>query len=558
MSNTASLFCDINTFDNQHKCFAANNEEIIESCSSLKRLMHALKYYSLLDISNSKICGETLLNFIQNIYHQFLDDFSHLIEEHQPQLHRIHASLLTNSKYGFIQCDMKSCKYTSRHHSIRDEDNINNNTVTVSDPMLRFCVEMMDSLHFYVFHLFDCGLRLISNANETTDSFEERKTAIYPIVATFDRFNNSTKFSINIQPNQNNNSETYLDELYTYLNDKKRENDCNYASLSKFLISEDFDTDTVEYDIIAGVGNILNNTKDTHCFASVKQFIQTTKLHSSSFNIGIIWYYWPYYEHFKQHGVTDNDHGGHSVSDLFIYPKYKDFKQEISNYKYISVTDYEKDIKTKAIQYLATQKVRKIKTGHRSTITDLHYGIKSDTVLSYNNLISLIMYTDYSDHSTDFSKSFRQIFAFEHIQSIKQRNIYYYWMSKTLRETVQIFGKCAAGKTLRDFDNGYLSGPFYTGISAQMVLPNFNIRLCSPTSTSCQLTVAVKFSGEDGIVIALNNPKDSYQHKWLTGFNCSWLSRYKEEDERLFFGGGFFIKMVSVRIRNTNQNFEEF
>eukprot|EP01084_Bolivina_argentea_P070683 128526_1 len=91
-----------------------------------------------------------------------------------------------------------------------------------------------------------------------------------------------------------------------------------------------------------------------------------------------------------------------------------------------------------------------------------------------------------------------------------------------------------------------------------MNMPSFNIRLCSPTSTSCQLTVAVKFSGEDGIVIALNNPEDFFQYKWLTGFNCSWLSRYKEEDERLFFGGGYFIKMVSVRIRNTNQNFEEF
>merc|ERR1712154_678731 len=64
--------------------------------------------------------------------------------------------------------------------------------------------------------------------------------------------------------------------------------------------------------------------------------------------------------------------------------------------------------------------------------------------------------------------------------------------------------------------------------------------------------VAVKFSGDKGIVIQLDNPQTE-QYWLLRGFNCSWISRYKEEDERLFFGGFRRIKIESIRKRNTKQ-----
>ncbi len=77
---------------------------------------------------------------------------------------------------------------------------------------------------------------------------------------------------------------------------------------------------------------------------------------------------------------------------------------------------------------------------------------------------------------------------------------------------------------------GYLSGPFYCGMNILMNMPCFNIRLCSPTSTSKKIEVATKFSGPNGIIIHFNNPW-TYQYQYLRGFNVSWLSRYGEEDE---------------------------
>ena len=63
-----------------------------------------------------------------------------------------------------------------------------------------------------------------------------------------------------------------------------------------------------------------------------------------------------------------------------------------------------------------------------------------------------------------------------------------------------------------------------------MTMPQFAISLLSPTSTSCHLEVAMNFSGEEGIIIELDNTREPACA--LKGLDVLWLSRYKEEDER--------------------------
>ena len=75
-----------------------------------------------------------------------------------------------------------------------------------------------------------------------------------------------------------------------------------------------------------------------------------------------------------------------------------------------------------------------------------------------------------------------------------------------------------------------LLGPFYCGMSAVMTMPQFTMHLLSPTSTSCHIQVAVKFSGDQGILIQFNN--DDGRAKDVRGMDISWLSRFKKEDER--------------------------
>ena len=78
-----------------------------------------------------------------------------------------------------------------------------------------------------------------------------------------------------------------------------------------------------------------------------------------------------------------------------------------------------------------------------------------------------------------------------------------------------------------------MTGPFYTGISCVLEMPSFSLRLCSPSSTSVHLEVALKFGGEEGLILQLiTEGMLAGTSSFLKGLDCSRISKYKEEDER--------------------------
>ena len=252
-----------------------------------------------------------------------------------------------------------------------------------------------------------------------------------------------------------------------------------------------------------------------------------------------------------------HDHGGYKVSELFVNAKYGSFKDEIANYENFDIVQY-KQAHAKATMFIKSEKVKKITAKY----TDykhmfLHYGIAFGAILLFGHILSLILYTDYSKLSSAFSSTFRQIHNFETLKNIKRRNAAFFWMSKFLRELVECFGQCSVG----DVENGKwvdrMYGPFYCGMNIKLTVDSFAMRLNSPSSTSLQLAVAVKFSGPMGVVFTFNNP-DEWQYQFLRAFDCSFISNFKEEDERLFFGGFYRIKVVNVRLIKTKKNMQKF
>ena len=221
------------------------------------------------------------------------------------------------------------------------------------------------------------------------------------------------------------------------------------------------------------------------------------------------------------------------MCSLFIVGKYGSFKEELINYK----DEFAKDCKLvhvvmeKAKTYAKDSEVIKaIKAKGDAYLSrgqiPPYYGIKKDSPLLVEHLLSVLLYCDYTKHSASFSRSFRKTDEFEGLQSIKQRNSKYFWMAKRLRETVEIYGKCSHEGRRRG-----LFGPFYTGISRVINMPYFHIRLCSPTSTTLHIQVAMKFSGEQGMILHLNNPDRNMRCQYLRGFKVGVISRYPEEDE---------------------------
>ncbi len=206
--------------------------------------------------------------------------------------------------------------------------------------------------------------------------------------------------------------------------------------------------------------------------------------------------------------------------------KYGSFKEEMANYDLFDFRQYKEEVTVKVNGYVNTDIVRETKANFLRN--KVHYGITAETIFGFENLVSLVLYTDYSDLCTHFSGTFRQKTSHESLSSITKRNSEYWWLSKILRETVEIFGGMSRRK-------GTLFGPFFCGMSVVMNMPSFSINLCSPTSTSAQIEIAMRFSGEKGIIIQFDNPEMEMPYNNLSGFDCSWLSRYKEEDERYVF-----------------------
>eukprot|EP00483_Globobulimina_turgida_P010725 UN10746 len=194
----------------------------------------------------------------------------------------------------------------------------------------------------------------------------------------------------------------------------------------------------------------------------------------------------------------------------------------LSNNK-IDIDKY-KSIITKTNEYMNTRMVKQMKFEDDELGWDdiKYFGISHHAAITKLHLQSLSFYTDCSELSTAFSKTFRRITVSETLQSIKERNRSYWWLSKLLIEAVNCFGS----NNWENSDCDRIKGPFFCGMSMVMEVPSFMIRLCGPTSTTTQICTAANFAAGNGIILELDNVS-SLAVRVLRVLSVGWLSRYK-------------------------------
>lgn len=250
----------------------------------------------------------------------------------------------------------------------------------------------------------------------------------------------------------------------------------------------------------------------------------TYSVTSGAFSVGFNFQYWKH----KKYIIYKN--GKQELNDFYVDNKYDNLKEEILNYRYLNIALYFTEIMPKSTAFHQSKLVQSLKCNDKWG--DEHYedkyGISSGDVISQEMLICIILYTDYTDLSTDFSSTFRKNNPFQPLQAVKRRNRCYYWMAKGLKETIHIYGQdWYDGKGLLS----KLTGPFFCGISFVMNMPAFNIRLNGPTSTSIEKEVATNFCGEEGIIIQFDNT--NFICRITPAFDVSFISRYGgQENER--------------------------
>ena len=246
-----------------------------------------------------------------------------------------------------------------------------------------------------------------------------------------------------------------------------------------------------------------------------------------SFSTGQIFGYWPHWkedkkkpEHNTYYGQNNIDiFNGYSKSELFIIPFYSSLKQEIFSSGFINIKEWLQHL-YKAQQYLQTQKVKNM---IQNTWTEM-YGIKEGEPISLQHILCIILYCDTDDLQNNFSSTFRKNTVFETLYSLKKRHQKYYHFAKHIVEAIKVWG------INRDYDKEH--GPFYCGLSQVLNIGEFNIYLKSITSTSKDIEVAINFAKRDGCILQIDNDIGIGQKM----FDCSFISNYSEENERLWIG----------------------
>ena len=223
------------------------------------------------------------------------------------------------------------------------------------------------------------------------------------------------------------------------------------------------------------------------------------------------------------------------------------YKEELLNH--LAFSTYNQLIVQKAKEYMATGYVRSIRANNSEPY--FHYGIPNGSPISSGHIISIIAYCDLSKYSTKFSETFRKIQLHENVHSVRKRNAEFWWQSKYIKETIEYYGIHGNEES----NSVHEKGPFYSGVSCVLPIPEFQIRLYSPTSTSKQIEVSINFATRKGMIITFNN--EEMPAKWTQFFDCSWISRYPEENERIFVNGGQPMQVQSLLIIETNKSYKD-
>jgi len=570
---------DLSVFDDTRN--GECEDQDFRACLSMQRLLVALKYYSTLNILDSEDDLRRFQHFVFKVYtnNNFVDDYVHLSMKHEHQLEEIQTHFVQQHMQN--ECDLSKCVYTARHQLLANQ--ANTKLALQLDSRLRHFQTMFDELHFYVLHLFEVGLRLTNKekAGSHVEADDDAKnddnakpahfdadfartnrvlSARHDLASSFERFSpgNDGRYDLMVAGNEKangNDDATYLDNLYRNLKAKGVENE-SILKLQQVIKDHEYDTESLDTDFEDDMksANIQLYTDDEECSKVIQNELQLSRASSSSFAVGFRFYYWPKFKTLDdlpaeyESRFNQNDHGGYKVRELYVEKKYGSFKEEIASYRAEkwNLQIYNERVRVKAISFLSSKIVKETKARLRHDYRGLElYGIAKGAVLGYPNLVCLTLYCDYSELSAVFTGSFRKKHPFETLSAVKRRNSSFWWWSKILRETVEAFGQSYPD----------LKGPFYCGMSMVMTMPQFQIRLNGPVSTTKYDAVALQFSKAHGMLIQLDNCSGIAEY--VRGFNCSWISRYRAEDERLFFGGYYPINVQGVKLMKTKQNFED-
>eukprot|EP01084_Bolivina_argentea_P088154 159165_1 len=512
----------------------------------------------------------------------FLNEFNDHLEKERVNafyLESVYNKLI--EKLNNNKCVVATCRCILRNSRDKSLWNSTNNKSQDQNAMMYESV--LDNVHVHLFHTNDMGYRLFRKETEQLlcDTDGELKQQEL-VKKKYMKYNESIKANVKHDKFATIlTTQLFRDSFTQYLRSTTAAADSGIINkFNHWLYEQEYDTDALKFDfkyIDEYSSNIRNQMYKEQWNAALK-FMDCNDPKEVLYSFGYRFYYWEFFKNNENERNVirikgyktkadekrkwyDKGNKGYKCKQWYIPEKYENIKQEILGNKLFCLSTYEFNVAmAKANNYIDVHLVKQM----RSPSPDhLHFNIRPGTRLKISNLLSVFLYTDFSDLSKEFSTTFRKLQSYESLSSVKIRNAEFAQWARILRETVEYYGQDGYSEYF-DGKRGRkrfrtLKGPFYSGMQVIMAIPEFNIRLYGPTSTSRQIEVAERFKGDSGIIMQFNNVGERASIE-LFGLDCSWLSNYNGEDEVLFFGGLRRIKIETLIVARVGEvlNYKRF
>ena len=180
-----------------------------------------------------------------------------------------------------------------------------------------------------------------------------------------------------------------------------------------------------------------------------------------------------------------------------------------------------------------------------------YYHMKEGDPPSMEHVIALILYTDFDSLSYRFSQTFRKMTSTESREITQQREMEFWNWRKRLIEAVNAFGTEVTECNI---------AAYYHGISF-IYFDSFVAEFNSPFSTTTKIQIAYQFAANDGLVLEVGQRTNTAGYgNSPVFFNCTFISCFGNEDERLFIQPieKGHMDILSIRNMKTNENYGKY
>ena len=252
-------------------------------------MIQAQKYYASLqeNIDDETARQIALERYFNEEYKNFMNDYIHVISTHSDHLETISEQLVT--------CNMEQCQmmktYRTRHPQ-NDRKSHNNRDDQIR---IELFVEQIETVHFWLYHQFDVGTRVIRDIEDYKDNQDEKVDGIGRFDAAFERMRTQIlKKRQNSEQIRNNKYKLEINQADTKTSQIAGHSDAEISALDSFIQhlrqeavgsnvinlfvqfqqQQEYDTDALRLDIIdyQNGSNILNLTQDQHFNNAVKEY----------------------------------------------------------------------------------------------------------------------------------------------------------------------------------------------------------------------------------------------------------------------------------------------